>query len=201
MATVQALWQQVIQGRGQVVGITSAARCDTAGVVWAVQHCLPRRPDPAVHRYCCPAEPTTPYGLVANVFGQTCGLTATDPPNVVNAKFVRRCAEAGLVLTDQMALGLHLLRRPDIGACATDRLQALQAEIFVTLLRLYHHHSRQQPLVLVVEHLQWLDPSSAAWLTLLVQQLATIPLLVLVTYDPGYHVPWMDRSYAHQIAL
>jgi predicted ATPase len=38
-------------------------------------------------------------------------------------------------------------------------------------------------------------------LTALVERLAGAPLLLLTTYRPGYHPPWLEKSYATQVAL
>jgi predicted ATPase len=61
--------------------------------------------------------------------------------------------------------------------------------------------SRQPPLVLAVENLHWIDPTSEAFLAGLVERLAGGPMLLLTTYRPGYRPPWLEQSYAMQIAL
>ena len=33
------------------------------------------------------------------------------------------------------------------------------------------------------------------------ERLASVPLLLLVTFRPGYRPPWMEKSYATQLAL
>ncbi len=55
--------------------------------------------------------------------------------------------------------------------------------------------------MIVVEDLHWIDATSEAWLSELVLRLAGIPVLLLVTYRPGYQAPWLHRSSAVQLAL
>jgi predicted ATPase len=55
--------------------------------------------------------------------------------------------------------------------------------------------------VLEVENLHWIDPSSEAVLTALVERLAGTSILLLTTFQPGYQRPWPDKSYASQVAL
>jgi adenylate cyclase len=69
------------------------------------------------------------------------------------------------------------------------------------LTQLCLQSSRQQPLILEVEDLHWIDASSDEWLTALVEQMIGVPLLVLVTYRPGYRPAWIDKSYVNQVAL
>ncbi|MCI0371391.1 MAG: adenylate cyclase, partial [candidate division NC10 bacterium] len=61
--------------------------------------------------------------------------------------------------------------------------------------------SQQQPLLLVVDNLHWIDPTSEAYLASLVDQLAGVPLLLLTTARPGYRPRWLDKSYATQLTL
>jgi predicted ATPase len=79
--------------------------------------------------------------------------------------------------------------------------EVIKERTFATLRQLHLRSSQQQPLLLVVENLHWIDPTSEAYLASLVEQLAGVPLLLLTTYRPGYHPLWMDKSYATQLTL
>jgi predicted ATPase len=50
--------------------------------------------------------------------------------------------------------------------------------------------ARKQPAVSVVEDLHWLDPSTLELQQLLVEQGATVPLMLLFTARPEFHTPW-----------
>ena len=97
---------------------------------------------------------------------------------------------------------LHLL---DISVppaqVATSSPQERKLQLFAVLRQLLLSRSAQQPLVLVVENLHWIDATSEAWLTSLVECLTAVPILLLVTYRPGYRPPWIEHSAATQIAL
>ena len=60
---------------------------------------------------------------------------------------------------------------------------------------------RFQPLVLVVEDLHWLDPSSLELLHTLAEQGVCHPLMLLCTARPEFHSPWPARSHHLQLAL
>jgi hypothetical protein len=55
--------------------------------------------------------------------------------------------------------------------------------------------------VLVVEDLHWVDRTSEEYLATLVDVVAGARILLVTTHRPGYRPPWMDRSYATQVAL
>ena len=79
--------------------------------------------------------------------------------------------------------------------------QAIRARTFATLQQVCLASSRRQALILAVENLHWIDPTSEEWLTALVERLAGAAILVLVTYRPGYRPAWLAQSYATQLAL
>ena len=58
-----------------------------------------------------------------------------------------------------------------------------------------------RPLVLVVEDLHWIDTSSEECLTLLLDAVAGVPLLLLVTYRMGYTPPFGSRSFYTTLTL
>jgi len=60
---------------------------------------------------------------------------------------------------------------------------------------------RLQPMVMVVEDLHWLDPSSLELQQLLAEQGAIAPLMLLYTARPEFRQPWLLRSHHTQITL
>src|SRR5206468_8726238 len=61
--------------------------------------------------------------------------------------------------------------------------------------------ARQQPLVLALEDLQWADPSTLETLGLLAGQIATVPMLMLLTARPEFRAPWPARGENIQVTL
>lgn len=74
-------------------------------------------------------------------------------------------------------------------------LEALAAFVELT--------TTNNPTVLVVEDLHWIDPTTIELLDLIVEQAPGLPLLVLLTYRPEYTPParWMGLECVSQLAL
>ena len=53
----------------------------------------------------------------------------------------------------------------------------------------------EKPLMMVVEDLHWIDPTSRQLLALLIDQVPTVPLFVLLTARLGFEPPWTLQSY------
>jgi predicted ATPase len=72
---------------------------------------------------------------------------------------------------------------------------------FALLRQVIRHASQRKPVMLAVENLHWIDPTSEEWLASLVERLGDTPVLLLATYRPGYQPPWTRHSVATQMAL
>jgi class 3 adenylate cyclase/pimeloyl-ACP methyl ester carboxylesterase len=62
-------------------------------------------------------------------------------------------------------------------------------------------HARQRPLILVVEDLHWIDPHSEEILRALLDGMAADPLMVVLTYRPGYAQTFGEQTYITRITL
>ncbi len=74
--------------------------------------------------------------------------------------------------------------------------QTLQA-LLTILLRI----AAQQPVLLVMEDLHWVDPSTLELLSLLVDQGPTARILTLLTFRPDFSPPWTGRAHLTQLTL
>jgi class 3 adenylate cyclase/tetratricopeptide (TPR) repeat protein len=67
--------------------------------------------------------------------------------------------------------------------------------------RLLLREARQQPLLLIVEDLHWIDGETQALLDSLVESLGSARLLLLVNYRPEYQHTWSNKTYYSQLRL
>ena len=102
---------------------------------------------------------------------------------------------------DGMVL-LCLLEITDVAdSPALSNPEAIKSKAFETLRQLIVKRSVHSPLILVLEDLHWIDKISEAFLGFLAESVRDARVLVLATYRPGYHPPWIDKSHARQIPL
>ncbi|HET8577239.1 MAG TPA: adenylate/guanylate cyclase domain-containing protein [Methylomirabilota bacterium] len=67
--------------------------------------------------------------------------------------------------------------------------------------RLLLREAREQPLLLIVEDLHWIDSETQALLDGLVESLGSARLLLLVNYRPEYQHAWGGKTYYSQMRL
>jgi predicted ATPase len=70
-----------------------------------------------------------------------------------------------------------------------------------TLVALVLAHAGPQPLLLLVEDLHWMDPTTLEWLGMMVDQGPTAPLLTLMTCRPTFTSPWGRRTHVTLLTL
>jgi transcriptional regulator with AAA-type ATPase domain/predicted ATPase len=199
---LQAVLDQVKLGQGQVVSLVGTAGMGKSRLLEEFREHLSGHRVTYVEGQCLAYGIAMPYLPVANLLQDHCGINADDPPEVLISKVSASLERTGLEPDTSLPYLLHLLGVP----AGTDRIAGLSADprrahTFETFRRLFFATSQQQPLVLAVENLHWIDPTSEALLASFVEGLAGVPILVLVTFRPGYRPLWGDRSYASQIAL
>jgi len=79
--------------------------------------------------------------------------------------------------------------------------QLRRRRTFEALTRLLLRESLNQPLLLVVEDLHWLDNETQAWLNVMSERVATARLLLLVNYRPEYQHTWASKTFYTQLRL
>jgi DNA-binding NtrC family response regulator/tetratricopeptide (TPR) repeat protein len=194
--------EQVKAGRGQVVSLVGAAGMGKSRLLQEFRQRLIGQRVRYAEGQCLSYGSAIPYLPVLDLLRDHCDITEGDDPEALAAKMRLALKRSGDGLAAELPLLLDLLSV----RVAADRFAELSADgrrarTFEVLYQMFLASSRQQPLVLTVDNLHWIDPTSEALLAGLIERLASVPLLVLTTARPGYRPPWGERSYVMQLAL
>jgi transcriptional regulator with AAA-type ATPase domain/tetratricopeptide (TPR) repeat protein len=198
---LQSRLESAIAGRGQVVGIVGEAGLGKSRLLHEFRRGL--GPDVRyVEGRCVPYGSAIPYLPLLDILRAHCGIVEADSPKVIVEKVRRGLEEVGMDPAEGAPYLLQLLGIRD----GTERLavlspEAIKARTFETQRQLGLKGSRRRPLVLAIENVHWIDKTSDEYLGALVESLAGAPILLVLTYRPGYRPAWIEKSYATQIAL
>jgi len=137
-------------------------------------------------------------GLVRRILELTDGMGSEE----TRGRIAERLAPLGLATEEAAMLLGHFLGLP-VPEESLNRLsgQQLKERTQALLRALFLRASERQPVVLVVENLHWLDPSSEEVLTHLVAGVPGHPMLLLLSARPGFAAPWLDGPAVERIAL
>jgi tetratricopeptide (TPR) repeat protein len=143
-----------------------------------------------------------PYHPLLDLLRHNCGITEGDGSAEISAKIHLSFKEVGMTPDEWTPYLLHLFGiKEGTEALAALSPEAIKARTFEMIKQLSLHGSQRQPLIFVIEDLHWIDTTSEACFAMLAESLANAPLLLLVTYRPGYRPPWIEQSNVTQIAL
>jgi class 3 adenylate cyclase/tetratricopeptide (TPR) repeat protein len=193
---------QAISGQGQVIGIAGEPGMGKSRLLAEFVHSLRGQPVTCCEGHCLAYGSATPYLPVRDLLRQLWNLPDAAPATAITATVHQRLREAGVASEDEALVLLQLLDVPvDLARLAALDPPMRKAHTFAVLWHVMRQASQRQPLMLAVENLHWIDPTSEAWLASLVERLGDVPVLLLVTYRPGYQPPWIRHSAATQMAL
>jgi predicted ATPase len=202
LATLHTLLAHAEQGRGQAVGLVGEAGLGKSRLLYELRRSIAGRQVLYLTGCCLSYGSTTPYLPIIDLVRQHCGLTESDSLETVQTQ-LRHSLQAGDMAPICRAPYLQrLLGAPDDTATVVSvSPDAVTRQIHAAVQQLSLHSSHRQLLIMEIEDLHWIDPSSEAYLSTLVGRLPGAALLLLTTYRPGYAPAWMGKSYATQIAL
>jgi DNA-binding NtrC family response regulator/tetratricopeptide (TPR) repeat protein len=194
-------FQRAAAGQGQIIGIAGEAGIGKSRLLFELRQGLAAQPVMFLEGQCQSYGSTIPFLPMLDVVRSLCRLVEVDTPEVVAGKVSATLTGLG-VEAEHGAYLLHLLGLKDgarlLGARSPEEIKA---RIFATLNRILLSASVHQPLVILVEDLHWIDPTTEEYLAALAIHLPRAPVLLVATYRSGYRATWIDRSYAMQIAL
>ena len=202
LATLRDLLIQAERGHGQLVGLVGEPGVGKSRLLYEFGQGLAGRTVTYLGGRCLSWGRTVPYLPILEIVRASCGVADADTPEAVAGKVRAALHEVGMDVAEAAPYVLHLLGVKE----GTERLEVLSAHAlkertFETLRQMVVGGSRIRPLILGVEDLHWIDATSEEYLGALAEGLAGLPILVVVTYRPGYRMAWIDKSYATQIAL
>jgi class 3 adenylate cyclase len=144
----------------------------------------------------------TPYLLVIDLLKAYVQIEDRDDGRRIREKLTGRLLTLDPTLGPTVPALLALLEVPveDAAWQALEPSQRRQRTLDA-LKRLLLRESQVQPLLLVLENLQWIDAETQAFLDGLVESLPAARLLLLVNYRPEYQHRWLNKTYYTQLHL
>jgi class 3 adenylate cyclase/tetratricopeptide (TPR) repeat protein len=79
--------------------------------------------------------------------------------------------------------------------------QQRRVKTFEALRNVILKRAQRGPVILVVEDLHWVDRTSQDFLVSLADSLSMAPILMVLTYRPGYQNPFPERSFVSRLTL
>jgi predicted ATPase len=146
---------------------------------------------------------STPFHAVRQMLDQGLRWNSEESPAQRFATLERALHVAGLKVDEALPLLAEMLDLPLTPDYAPVKFSPEQKRrrLFAALTGWVFWAASVQPLVIAVEDMHWVDPSTTELLTMLAEQGATMPLMLIVTARPEFRAPWPLRAHHAQITL
>jgi class 3 adenylate cyclase/tetratricopeptide (TPR) repeat protein len=194
-------WQRATAGDGQVVLLTGEPGIGKSRLTAALRERLENEPHTRLRYFCSPHHQDSALHPFIAQLERAAGFAHDDTPEQKLDKLTTLIAP-GARDREEVTLIADLLSLPS-GAAELDLSpQRRREKLFAGLLHQFEAVTRQQPVLMVVEDLHWIDPSSRELLDLTIERVvAGLPVLLILTFRPEFQPPWSGLPQVTALTL
>jgi predicted ATPase/class 3 adenylate cyclase len=194
-------WSQAVSGQGRVVLLSGEPGIGKSRLTAALQDRLADVSHTRLRYFCSPQhQDSTLYPMIAQL-ERAAGFVRDDSPETRLDKLATLLSEAAH-LGDISLIAEMMSLQGGTRYPALDLSPARKRER--TILALQHQLeglARRGPVLLIFEDLHWIDPSTREVVDRIVERIATLPVLVILTFRPEFEPPWLGQAHATAMAL
>jgi class 3 adenylate cyclase/tetratricopeptide (TPR) repeat protein len=198
-----ALWEKAKAGAGAVAFLRGEPGIGKSRLAFELLQRL-RKEFPIVRRlYCSPYHKDSMLYPLLTQLQRTAQIDVTDSVATKLEKLQALLVGAGEAAGPLTAVLADLLALPLPERETLEPLDARQKRelLFKILLEAFQQLARRRALIVVLEDIHWIDPTSLELLGTIVTRLEGLPALMVITARPGSDPPWLGRENVHTFNL
>ena len=195
-------WLRAKTGEGQVVLLSGEAGIGKSRLTAALLERLAAEPHTRLRYFCSPQHTDTALYPIIDQMERAARLAHDDKPKARLDKLDALLAQTS-TSTQDAALFAEMMSLPNDGRYPAleltpqqgrqRTLEALTAQLAVLV--------RQNPVLMIVEDAHWIDPTSLEVFGRTVDQIKTLPALLIITFRSEFNAPWVGQSHVTSVML
>jgi class 3 adenylate cyclase/predicted ATPase len=195
-------WSRAKSGEGQVVLLSGEAGIGKSRLTAALLERLAGEPHTRLRYFCSPQHTDSALYPAISQMERAAGFVHDDTPQTRLDKLDAVLAQTSTRIEDA-ALFAEMLSLPNDGRYQTLDLTAEQRRkrTLEALTAQLAGLARQRPVLMIVEDAHWVDPTSLEVFGRTVDQIKTLPVLLIVTFRPEFTAPWAGQSHVTSLTL
>jgi class 3 adenylate cyclase/tetratricopeptide (TPR) repeat protein len=195
-------WQQAASGEGRVLLLSGEPGIGKSRLTVALQERLQAEPHTRLRYFCSPHHTDSAFYPVIAQLERAASFERRDTSETKLDKLVSLVGQPWSHDSDIQLL-TELLSIPTGHRYAPLNVspQRKKERTFEALLRQLEMVTRPRPALVVYEDVHWLDPSSRELLDMTVERVASLPVLLIVTFRPEFQAPWIGQAHVSTLTL
>ncbi|MGE0825588.1 MAG: adenylate/guanylate cyclase domain-containing protein [Candidatus Binatia bacterium] len=194
-------WEQVKEGRGQVVLLSGEPGIGKSRLAHTLKEQVANEGYLLIESRCSPYHQHSALYPLIEFLQRVLLLTRQEPDTEKVEKLERALALYGMQESLPLFTALLSLPTPSQYPLLNLTPQKQKERTLQAAVQWLVAQAERQATVSVWEDLHWADPSSLEFLSLLVEQIPTSKLLLVLTFRPEFTPPWKLRSHLTQLTL
>ena len=197
LALLADAWARAARGAGSVVLVVGDAGIGKSRLVQGLQSRLRDLPHLRLRYQCSPFHSSTALWPVIEQLSQAAGLRAQDPPSLRLSRLRALLARAVADPDAHLRTSATCWGSPDESDAVAELAPAeRKRRLLQTLQTQLDLLASRAPVLLVVEDEHWIDPTTSELFERIFAEIATKPVLAVVTSRPDYSPPWRGLAHA-----
>ena len=195
-------WRLAKGSEGQAVLLAGEPGIGKSRIVLALRERLRAEPRTSVRYNCSPFHANSALHPAIEQLARAAGFAPEDDTATKLARLEALVARAATP-DDVLPYLIDLIGLPPDGRHALPPLtpQEKKARTFRALLAQLEGLAGQRPVLLVLEDAHWCDPTTLEFFDRVVERVAALPVLLVVTFRPEFRPPWAGHAHVTSLAL
>jgi len=195
-------WAKAKTGEGQVVLLSGEAGIGKSRLAAALMEALAAEPHTRLRYFCSPQHTDSAFYPIIGQLERAAGFARGDTPQTKLDKLDALLAQTATSRQDAALLAEMLSLRndgryPALELAPEQRRQKTLAALDAQLETL----ARSSPVLMIFEDAHWSDPTSLEAFGRTVDQIASLPVLLIVTFRPEFEALWVGQPRVTTLAL
>ena len=196
------LWELCKKGNGQVVFIVGEAGIGKSRLVFELHRALSTEKITWLEGRCTAYGRNMPFSPLIDLLKRNFRIDEEDSEEII----IRKIDEGLSVLGEETKERAPFLKflfsvDPEDALIQSMDAQGRRRMIFDSIRLMTIRGSKRRPLILFFEDLHWIDHESEDFLKYVINSLAVLPVMLILTYRPGYVNPFGERTFFNRISL